>query len=238
MKIVRSKLEFQQTRSRLQGVVGLVPTMGALHEGHLSLIRQAKQESDQVVVTIFINPLQFGEGEDYETYPRTPEVDLEKAQSAGADVVWLPEVHDLYEQKQIMMIDVGELGEELCGKNRPGHFNGMATVVMKFLQIIRPDRAYFGQKDAQQLAIIKQMATDFLINTTIVGGPTVRDHDGLALSSRNQYLTEQERKDAPELYQTLRKAVAELKENKSRKDVLKRVTDALSIWKQAWSTLN
>lgn len=177
--------------------VMLVPTMGALHEGHLTLIRQAKRvQGAVVVVSIFVNPLQFGAGEDLEAYPRTLDDDLAALRAEGVAVAFTPDVTDMYPDGTRTSVHPGPLGDDLEGASRPGHFAGVLTVVCKLLQIVRPDRAFFGEKDYQQLVLIRQMVTDLNIDTQIVGVPTVREADGLALSSRNRYLDEVEREHA------------------------------------------
>ncbi|MCX2715102.1 pantoate--beta-alanine ligase [Mycolicibacterium sp. J2] len=180
--------------------VTLVPTMGALHDGHLSLVRTAKQvPGSVVVVSIFVNPLQFGAGEDLDAYPRTLDADLAALRSEGVDVVFAPSVADMYPNGPRTSVHPGALGSELEGASRPTHFAGMLTVVLKLLQIVRPDRAYFGEKDYQQLVLIRQMADDLNLDTRIVGVPTVREADGLAMSSRNRYLSESDREQASAL---------------------------------------
>lgn len=175
----------------------LVPTMGALHEGHLSLIRAAKRvQGAVVVVSIFVNPLQFGAGEDLNAYPRTLDDDLAALRAEGVEIAFTPTVSDMYPDGTRTSVHPGPLGDDLEGASRPGHFAGVLTVVCKLLQIVRPDRAFFGEKDYQQLVLIRQMVTDLNIDTQIVGLPTVREADGLALSSRNQYLDEVEREQA------------------------------------------
>lgn len=177
--------------------VMLVPTMGALHEGHLALIRAAKRVPGAVtVVSIFVNPLQFGAGEDLDAYPRTLDDDVEALRTEGVDVVFAPTVADMYPNGPRTSVQPGPLGAELEGGSRPGHFAGVLTVVLKLLQIVRPDRAFFGEKDYQQLVMIRQMVTDLNVDVEIVGVPTVREPDGLALSSRNRYLSEVEREQA------------------------------------------
>ncbi|TFV60036.1 pantoate--beta-alanine ligase [Mycobacterium sp. PS03-16] len=177
--------------------VMLVPTMGALHEGHLTLIRQAKRvQGAVVVVSIFVNPLQFGAGEDLDAYPRTLDDDLAALRAENVDVAFTPGVTDMYPDGTRTSVHPGPLGEDLEGASRPGHFAGVLTVVCKLLQIVRPDRAFFGEKDYQQLVLIRQMVSDLNIDTQIVGVPTVREADGLALSSRNRYLDEVEREHA------------------------------------------
>jgi pantoate--beta-alanine ligase len=184
--------------------VGLVPTMGALHEGHASLIRLARQQCGFVAVSIFVNPMQFGPNEDYSRYPRTLTEDLIVCEREGVDLVFAPDPAEMYPLGYRTWVDVQTLGRRLCGASRPGHFRGVTTVVLKLLNTVEPDRAYFGQKDAQQVRIIQQMVRDLNVPTEIVVGPTVREADGLALSSRNAYLSAQDRKNATVLIDTLR----------------------------------
>ncbi|KAA9154954.1 pantoate--beta-alanine ligase [Amycolatopsis acidicola] len=177
--------------------VALVPTMGALHAGHLELIRRAKRLPNTVVgASIFVNPLQFGEGEDFDAYPRPLERDLDKLTEAGVELAFVPKAGDLYLEGHAVTVHPGPLGDELEGVHRPGHFAGMLTVVNKLLNIVRPDYAFFGEKDYQQLVLIKRMAADLNLGTRIIGVPTVRESDGLALSSRNVYLSPEQRADA------------------------------------------
>jgi pantoate--beta-alanine ligase len=183
--------------------VGLVPTMGALHEGHLSLIRTARARDDLVIVSIFVNPTQFGAGEDLDTYPRDLQRDLELARGAGADLAFAPQVAEMYAEGFATWVDVEGLTEGLCAASRPGHFRGVCTVVTKLLHICRPDRAYFGEKDAQQFAVIRKMARDLDMPVEIVSCPTVREADGLAMSSRNVRLSAEQRAQAPVLYRAL-----------------------------------
>lgn len=191
-------------RARLQGerAIAFVPTMGNLHEGHIALAKQARSEGTCVVVSIFVNPLQFGPHEDFDKYPRTLEADSKKLQGY-ADVVFAPAVAEMYPEKQTLFVEPPPLAGELCGAFRPGHFRGMATVVLKLFNLVQPQVALFGKKDYQQLAIIRQMVRQFNLPIRIVGGETVRADDGLALSSRNQYLTPGERTKSVFLYQTL-----------------------------------
>lgn len=196
--------------------IGLVPTMGALHAGHASLIASAKSGSDFVAVSIFVNPLQFGPGEDYQRYPRPIDADLEICERMGADLVFTPEVADMYVSEQRTFVEVMRLGDHLCGAFRPGHFRGVTTVVSKLFNIIQPDRAWFGEKDFQQLCMIRRMVQDLNLAIEIVPVPTYRDADGLALSSRNAYLDPGEREAAPALYRALTTA-RRLIENGERK---------------------
>jgi pantoate--beta-alanine ligase len=188
---------------RSAGLVGLVPTMGALHEGHASLIRQARAECSSVVVSIFVNPIQFDRPEDLERYPRSLDVDAALCVSLGVDLVFAPTVAEMYPVSLECRVEVGRLADHLCGRFRPGHFSGVATVVLKLFEIVQQDRAYFGEKDAQQLAVVRRLVSDFNVATTIVGVPTVRESDGLALSSRNQRLDPDGRQLAPALYHAL-----------------------------------
>ncbi|MDP1809117.1 MAG: pantoate--beta-alanine ligase [Actinomycetota bacterium] len=176
--------------------IGFVPTMGALHEGHLSLVGQARQDCDVVVVSVFVNPLQFGPAEDLAEYPRLLDEDVTSARGAGADIIFAPAVEEMYPEPMVAKVRVEGLEDVLCGKYRPGHFAGVATVVVKLLNIVRPERAYFGAKDWQQLIIVRKVVKDFNLAVEIVAMPTVRDADGLAKSSRNRYLSPKEREAA------------------------------------------
>jgi len=198
-----------QTRERLDRLrrdgkrIGLVPTMGALHAGHASLIERARAECDFVVVSIFVNPLQFGPSEDYQRYPRPLENDAALCAEKGVDLIFAPETSDMYASPQITFVEVTRITDHLCGAYRPGHFRGVATVVLKLFDIIQPDFAYFGEKDYQQLCVIRRMVDDFNLRLTIVPVPTYRESDGLAMSSRNVYLLPAERAAAPALYRAL-----------------------------------
>lgn len=191
---------------RERRTIGLVPTMGALHAGHASLIEKARSACDFVAVSIFVNPLQFGPNEDYLRYPRPLEKDLEVCERKGANLVFAPEVKDMYVADQITFVEVARLGDYLCGPFRPGHFRGVATVVAKLFNITQPDRAYFGEKDYQQFCIIRRMVQDLNLEVEIVPVPIYRDADGLALSSRNVYLDREERAAAPVLFRSLEAA--------------------------------
>jgi len=201
--------------SRSRGTIGLVPTMGALHAGHASLIQRARTECGTVVVSIFVNPLQFDRPDDLARYPRSLEADLEICRRDGVDIVFAPTVSEMYPRPMEMAVDVGRLADHLCGRFRPGHFKGVATVVLKLLEIAQPDVAYFGEKDAQQLAVVRRLVTDFNVPVRIEGVPTVREPDGLALSSRNQRLTAEERQLAPCLYAALTRAATNIENGMS-----------------------
>ena len=200
--------------------IGLVPTMGALHDGHLKMMKQSIEENDVTTVSIFVNPLQFGPNEDFDDYPRPFESDLEKLKQIGVDYVFHPTVEEMYPGELEMTITVGRLAQVLEGKKRPGHFDGVVTVVNKLFNIIQPTRAYFGKKDAQQLAIIEKMVEDFNHSIQIVPIDIVREADGLAKSSRNIYLTEEERKEAVHLSKSLALAKKKYDEGERNSDVL------------------
>jgi len=194
MKIVRTIAELRSEPRA--GRLGLIPTMGAFHKGHLTLFRAAREENDRVVASLFVNPAQFAPGEDLATYPRDEERDARLAEEAGVDVLFAPAPDELYPPGFQTWVDVEELGRRLEGEQRPGHFRGVATVCLKLFNIVHPDRAYFGQKDAQQVAVLKQMVRDLDLDLEIRVVPTVRDADGLALSSRNAYLSAEQRQRA------------------------------------------
>lgn len=207
-QIIPLQEQLAQWRNRNQ-TIALVPTMGNLHAGHLSLIDKAKQCADKTVVSIFVNPTQFVQGEDYENYPRTFEQDMDKLAEVGIDILFCPDVEKIYPDKMQLQsqVTVPELDSILCGKSRPGHFKGVATVVTKLFNIVKPDIAVFGEKDYQQLLIIRRITRDLFFRIEIISMPTVREADGLAMSSRNNYLNTAERKIAPLLFQTLKQIV-------------------------------
>ena len=205
MKVLRSAAEM---RAELEGPrssrdIGFVPTMGALHEGHLSLVRAARAGNRVVVASIFVNPLQFGPGEDFGAYPRNEDADVKLLVDEGADAIFIPSPDEMYPPDRSTSVSVGALGEVLEGTHRPGHFDGVCTVVAKLFNIVRPGRAYFGQKDAQQAAVVRRMVRDLNFDLEIVVCPTVREPDGLAMSSRNAYLSESERRTATVLFRAL-----------------------------------
>ena len=206
MKTVHSIAELrQQVRDwRQAGLrIGFVPTMGNLHAGHISLIDEARRHADRVVASIFVNPTQFGPSEDFDSYPRTLEADSEKLQAAQCDLLFAPSVDEMYPQKNRTWVDVDDLGDHLCGASRPGHFRGVSTVVSKLFYIVLPDIACFGEKDFQQLAIIRRMVQDLFFPVQIIGVPTARESNGLAMSSRNGYLSASQRDQAGSIYATL-----------------------------------
>jgi pantoate--beta-alanine ligase len=203
MKIIERIDAMRKLRHKLTEPIGLVPTMGYLHEGHLALVRWARAENPSVVVSIFVNPTQFGPQEDFSSYPRDTKRDLALLSKEGADVVFMPSVAEMYPGQFDGWVEVGKVTERLEGASRPGHFRGVATVCAKLFNIVQPTKAYFGQKDAQQAVVIKKMVADLNMNLEIVTVPTVREPDGLAMSSRNTYLNPEERKAAVVLYQAL-----------------------------------
>ena len=206
MKVVKAIAEVKEAVKAWKAAgetVSLVPTMGFLHNGHKSLMDRAKSENDRVVVSVFVNPIQFGPNEDFKTYPRDIEHDKAVCESAGVDLIFNPEADEMYSPEFCSFVGMSVLTEDLCGKSRPTHFQGVCTVVSKLFNIVTPDRAYFGEKDAQQLAIIKRMVIDLNMNLEVIGCPIVREEDGLAMSSRNTYLSAEERKAALVLSRTL-----------------------------------
>ena len=207
LKIIRSIAELQKLISeyKKQQVIGLVPTMGNLHQGHIDLVDCAREKADVVIASIFVNPMQFGAGEDLENYPRTFDADIKKLTAAGADILFAPEESEIYDEdiSSSTQVIVPKLTSLWCGASRPGHFDGVTTIVTKLFNLVQPDIAVFGQKDFQQLTIIRKMVSDLNIQVEIVGVSTRREADGLAMSSRNGYLSSAERKIAPKLHQQL-----------------------------------
>ncbi|MFC4808528.1 pantoate--beta-alanine ligase [Paenibacillus sp. GCM10023250] len=211
--IAELKAELARRRSESpNGLIGLVPTMGYLHEGHASLMRRAADDGAFTVVSVFVNPLQFGPNEDFERYPRDLERDAALAERNGAGLLFAPSVAEMYPTKPLTRVLISEVTEKLCGASRPGHFDGVGTVVSKLFNLVQPDRAYFGMKDAQQVAVIQQMVNDLNMPVDIVPCETVREPDGLAMSSRNVYLSEEQRRQALVLSQTLEAAEKRLTE--------------------------
>lgn len=210
-------------------LIGFVPTMGNLHEGHLTLVRAAKKICDVVVVSIFVNPIQFGAGEDFDSYPRTLEQDSRLLADVGCDIIFAPSVDQMYgKQPRLTNISVSQITNDLCGQSRPGHFDGVAVVVTKLFNIVQPDYAFFGEKDYQQLAVIRQLVQDLNIPLEVIGVPIVRAADGLALSSRNGYLSEEQRSIAPKIYQLLKQAEVGLREGQSLSQVLANISTELT----------
>lgn len=210
MRICRTGAELRAARSSLASPVALVPTMGALHAGHESLFKQARSESAAVVASIFVNPLQFGSDEDLALYPRTPDDDAALLERMSCDLLFMPSVDEMYPPGSQTRVQPGDVATHLEGESRPGHFAGVATVVLKLFSLVSPDRAYFGEKDAQQLAVVRRMVRDFDLPIEIVGCPTVRESDGLAISSRNRRLSDTQRLDAVGLSRALRLVVEAL----------------------------
>jgi pantoate--beta-alanine ligase len=203
MQVVKTISDIRALRQQLKGSVGFVPTMGYLHEGHLALVKQARIENSTVIVSIYVNPTQFGPREDFGAYPRDLNRDLELLRKEGADVVFVPSDEEMYPPEFSSWVDVEKVTERLEGASRPGHFRGVATVVAKLFNIVQPSRAYFGQKDAQQVVVIKRMVADLNMGIEIVVVPTLRESDGLAMSSRNIYLSSKERQAATILFKAL-----------------------------------
>jgi len=203
MKVIEKIDEMKRLRQQLAEPIGFVPTMGYFHEGHLSLVRQARAENPSVVVSIFVNPTQFGPQEDFTSYPRDPQRDLARRDKERTDIVFMPSVAEMYPPQFNSWVEIGEVSERLEGASRPGHFRGVTTVVAKLFNIVQPTRAYFGQKDAQQAIVIRKMVAELNMNLEIITLPTVREPNGLAMSSRNTYLNGEQRQAAVVLYQAL-----------------------------------
>ena len=203
MQVVETINEMRALRKKMEGTVGFVPTMGYLHEGHLTLVRRSREANENTVVSIFVNPTQFGPAEDFKKYPRDTEYDLARLEKEEVDVVFMPSVEAMYPRWYSTYIQVREVTNRLEGASRPGHFEGVATVVAKLFNIVQANQSYFGQKDAQQVVVIKRMAEDLNFGTEIIVVPTVREEDGLAMSSRNVYLNIEERRAALVLYRSL-----------------------------------
>jgi len=212
MEVVTRLDELRGKRVKLQSPVGFVPTMGGLHAGHASLVELARAQCRSLVVSVFINPLQFGPNEDFSAYPRNVDEDHRLLEKLGVDVLYIPDASEVYPRQLDVFVEPTCLAQYFEGEKRPGHFRGVATVVLKLFNMVQPQRAYFGEKDAQQLAVIRRMVGDLDIPIDIVACPTQRDAEGLALSSRNAYLTAQERRNAPRLYEALRLLASQLEE--------------------------
>jgi len=226
MRICHTAAELRAVRSSLASPVALVPTMGALHAGHESLFRKAREENATVVASIFVNPLQFGPGEDLARYPLTPDEDVALLERTSCDVLFAPNVDEMYPAGSQTRVQPGEIAARLEGESRPVHFAGVATVVLKLFSLLEPDRAYFGEKDAQQLAVVRRMARDFDLPVDIVGCPTVRESDGLAISSRNRRLSDAQRHDAVGLSRALRLIVEALERGATDRGAVLRAASA------------
>ncbi|UCC16500.1 MAG: pantoate--beta-alanine ligase [Dehalococcoidales bacterium] len=219
MKIIKTISEVKKERRNLQGTVGLFPTLGYLHEGHLNLVRKSVLDNDFTISSIFVNPTQFGPSEDFDSYPRDFERDLAMLEEEGVEFVFMPSTQEMYPEGYDTWVDIENITRKLEGASRPTHFRGVTTVVAKLFNILEPTRAYFGQKDAQQLAVIKKMVKELNMNLEVITCPTVREPDGLAMSSRNTYLKPDERKAATVLYQSLK--LAEKLYSEGERDAIK-----------------
>jgi pantoate--beta-alanine ligase len=231
MQIIETVAEMKKVRESLKGPVGFVPTMGYLHEGHLTLVRRSRQANDHTIVSIFVNPTQFGPNEDFDRYPRDYPRDFAMLEKEKTDYIYLPTPAQMYPEGYNTWVEVNKVTDRLEGAIRPGHFRGVATVVNKLFNIIQPTRAYFGQKDAQQCVVINKMVTDLNINLEMIIVPTVREPDGLAMSSRNVYLSPEERQQAPVLYKSL--ALAQIIWSEGERDSAKIREAMLDLIKQA-----
>jgi pantoate--beta-alanine ligase len=228
MKTIATVAEMRAYRAALTGTVGLVPTMGYLHDGHISLVRRSKRDSDTTIVTIFVNPTQFGPNEDFERYPRNEARDLELLSGEGVDAVFIPSVDDMYPPGFDDWVELhGSIVERLEGQHRPGHFRGVTTIVARLFRIIEPTLAYFGQKDAQQLRVIRRMTSDLSLPVEVVGLPTVREPDGLAMSSRNVYLSPEERRATLVLSRSLRHAEDLVRAGETNAATMKREVESM-----------
>lgn len=230
MNIVTTKQDLKQQINRYKQKklsIGFVPTMGFLHEGHVKLLEEARKANDIVVLSIFVNPLQFGPNEDYDSYPRNTKRDEQLASLAGVDLLFAPNVKEMYPNDPSYTVSVQNRVDVLCGRSREGHFDGVATIITKLFHLVQPDRAYFGMKDAQQIAIIDGLITEFYFPVELVAIETVREEDGLAKSSRNVNLTEKERKKAPVIYQSLILAKEKILRGECNKEMIKKVISSL-----------
>ncbi|MHB1346045.1 MAG: pantoate--beta-alanine ligase [Candidatus Humimicrobiaceae bacterium] len=224
MKTIRTKKEMKAVSDGLKSqgkTLGFVPTMGYLHEGHVSLIKKSKKECDATIVSIFVNPIQFGPGEDFKKYPRDKKRDIETAAREEVDFLFMPDAEEMYGKDHLTCVNVEKMDKAMCGKFRPDHFRGVCTVVLKLFNIIKPDRAYFGEKDFQQLVIIKKMVKDLDVDIKIIGCKNIRETDGVAMSSRNNYLTEKERIDAAVLNTTILFAEKEIEKGQADLEKIK-----------------
>ena len=229
MEVVRNVQDLRRARANLDGPVGFVPTMGALHDGHASLLAAARSAASSVILSIFVNPLQFGPNEDLDLYPRTEDADLEIAEQQNVDLVFIPTEQEMYPPGSATRISVGAIGDLLEGAARPGHFDGVATVVARLFNLTQPDVALFGQKDAQQVAVIKQMTSDLGWSLEVAVCPTARASDGLALSSRNAYLSPSERSDATALWAALQAGRDTFREGAEAAEVEKVMLERLTV---------
>ncbi|MBI4743819.1 MAG: pantoate--beta-alanine ligase [Actinobacteria bacterium] len=227
IKEINTLRNFLKEERKKQKTIGFVPTMGFFHQGHLKLIQEAKKNSDVVVVSIFVNPTQFGPNEDFNQYPRDLKKDIELAEKEKVDYLFTPSVQEIYQDDFLTYVNVEELGAKLCGKDRPVHFKGVTTVVAKLFNIVNPDKSFFGEKDAQQLVIIKKMVKDLNFDVEIIGVPTVREEDGLAMSSRNIYLNLKERKAALVLFKSLELAKEKIEKGERNSKVIKNEMEEL-----------
>ncbi|MFY4776008.1 pantoate--beta-alanine ligase [Metabacillus sp. RGM 3146] len=228
MKKIEKITELRQIISQVKKegkTIGLVPTMGFLHNGHLELLKHARKDNEIVVMSIFVNPLQFGPNEDFEAYPRNMEKDLLLAEQEGADFVFAPDVSEMYQGEPSVTIKVTKRVDVLCGKSRPGHFDGVATVLTKLFNLVQPEKVYFGMKDAQQVAVVRGLVDDFQFPIEIVPVQTVRENDGLAKSSRNVYLSERERQEAPVLHKALLKGKALIEQGERDLHTIKKTVE-------------
>ncbi|WP_404452826.1 pantoate--beta-alanine ligase [Virgibacillus necropolis] len=234
MKIIRTVHEMQETALSLltdNKTIGFVPTMGFFHEGHLALMEQAKKDNDIVVSSIFVNPLQFGPSEDYEQYPRDEEKDIIHAEETGADVLFIPDTQDMYPRKMVITLDVTDRVNVMCGRSRPGHFQGVVTVLAKLFHIIQPTKTYFGRKDAQQVAVVDALIEDLNFPMELIALPTIREQDGLAKSSRNVNLRQEEREEAPWIYKALENGRQLVVDGEKNPDiVVKEVLDTINCY--------
>ena len=237
MKVIEKIDEMKQLRQQLAEPVGFVPTMGYLHQGHLALVKRARTENSQIIVSIFVNPAQFGPREDFKSYPRDPQRDLTKLEKEGADIVFMPSADEMYPAQFNSWVEVKKVTERLEGATRSGHFRGVTTVVAKLFSIIQPAKAYLGQKDAQQTIVIRKMVADLNMNLDIVTVPTVREPDGLAMSSRNTYLNPQQRQAAVVLFQALSLAQQLWSQGERNAQLLRQEMIAL-IQKQPLATID